>query len=121
MVPQLNPLFCFQLLQTSLKALGRLMVVLLETETTSGFFQNIVHVSTCGSREEASMVPVNSRNRGLGTERTMRGDLLLIDFLGRPQPRKSSWVRRPECLQRAGAAVPVLSEVGGCVEPQGRP
>eukprot|EP00076_Gallus_gallus_P036843 XP_025002381.1 maestro heat-like repeat-containing protein family member 2B isoform X4 [Gallus gallus] len=34
-----------QLLQTSLKALGRLMVVLLETETTSGFFQNIVHRS----------------------------------------------------------------------------
>ncbi|XP_040513257.1 maestro heat-like repeat-containing protein family member 2B [Gallus gallus] len=33
-----------QLLQTSLKALGRLMVVLLETET-SGFFQNIVHRS----------------------------------------------------------------------------
>ncbi|XP_048788537.1 maestro heat-like repeat-containing protein family member 2B [Lagopus muta] len=31
-----------QLLQTSLKALGRLMVVLLETETTRGFFQNIV-------------------------------------------------------------------------------
>ena len=88
------------------------MVVLLETETTSGFFQNIVHVSTCGSREEASMVPVNSRNRGLGTERTMRGDLLLIDFLGRPQPRKSSWVRRQECLQRAGAAVPVLREAG---------
>ena len=53
MMPQLNPLFCFQLLQTSLKALGRLMVVLLETETTSGFFQNIVHVSTCGAREKA--------------------------------------------------------------------
>ena len=52
MVPQLNPLFCFQLLQTSLKALGRLMVVLLDTET-SGFFQNIVHVSTCGAREKA--------------------------------------------------------------------
>ncbi|XP_040515215.1 maestro heat-like repeat-containing protein family member 2B isoform X2 [Gallus gallus] len=34
-----------QLLQTSLKALGRLMVVLLETETASGFFQNIVHRS----------------------------------------------------------------------------
>ncbi|XP_040508983.1 maestro heat-like repeat-containing protein family member 2B isoform X1 [Gallus gallus] len=34
-----------QLLQTSLKALGRLMVVLLETETTRGFFQNIVHRS----------------------------------------------------------------------------
>uniref|UniRef100_A0A8V0XH15 Uncharacterized protein n=1 Tax=Gallus gallus TaxID=9031 RepID=A0A8V0XH15_CHICK len=34
-----------QLLQTSLKALGRLMVVLLETETTSGFFQNTVHRS----------------------------------------------------------------------------
>ncbi|XP_031450416.1 uncharacterized protein LOC116229831 [Phasianus colchicus] len=33
-----------QLLQTSLKALGQLMVVLLETETTRGFFQNIVHV-----------------------------------------------------------------------------
>ncbi|XP_042748238.1 maestro heat-like repeat-containing protein family member 2B, partial [Lagopus leucura] len=33
-----------QLLQTSLKALGRLMVVLLETETTRGFFQNIVQV-----------------------------------------------------------------------------
>ncbi|XP_072195544.1 maestro heat-like repeat-containing protein family member 2B [Excalfactoria chinensis] len=32
-----------QLQQTSLKALGRLMVVLLETETTCGFFQNIVH------------------------------------------------------------------------------
>ena len=52
MMPQLNALFCFQLLQTSLKALGRLMVVLLETET-SGFFQNIVHVSTCGAREKA--------------------------------------------------------------------
>ena len=118
------------------------MVVLLETETTSGFFQNTVHVSTCGSREEASMVPVNSGDRGLGTERTTRGDLLLTCQLtassemgremgpagrkaeaapGRPQPRKSSWVRRQECLQRAGAAVPVLSEVGGCVEPQGRP
>ena len=71
-MPQLNPLFCFQLLQTSLKALGRLMVVLLETET-SGFFQNIVHVSTCGSREEASMVPVDSGDRDLGTERMMRG------------------------------------------------
>eukprot|EP00076_Gallus_gallus_P012010 XP_015128549.2 maestro heat-like repeat-containing protein family member 2B [Gallus gallus] len=32
------------LLQTSLKALGWLMAVLLKTETTSGFFQNIVHV-----------------------------------------------------------------------------
>ena len=52
MLPQLNALFCFQLLQTSLKALGRLMVVLLDTET-SGFFQNIVHVSTCGAREKA--------------------------------------------------------------------
>jgi len=51
-LPQLNALFCFQLLQTSLKALGRLMVVLLDTET-SGFFQNIVHVSTCGAREKA--------------------------------------------------------------------
>ena len=51
-MPHLNALFCFQLLQTSLKALGRLMVVLLETET-SGFFQNIVHVSTCGAREKA--------------------------------------------------------------------
>ena len=67
------------------------------------------------------MVPVDSGDRDLGTERTMRGDLLLIDFLGRPQPRKSSWVRRQECLQRAGAAVPVLSEVGGRVEPQGGP
>ena len=52
MLPQLNALFCFQLLQTSLKALGRLMVVLLDTET-SGFFQNIVHVSTCEAREKA--------------------------------------------------------------------
>ena len=52
MMPQLNALFCFQLLQTSLKALGRLMVVLLETET-SGLFQNIVHVSTRGAREKA--------------------------------------------------------------------
>ncbi|XP_019467988.1 maestro heat-like repeat-containing protein family member 2B [Meleagris gallopavo] len=33
-----------QLQQTSLKALGRLMAVLLETEPTGGFFQNIVHV-----------------------------------------------------------------------------
>ncbi|XP_010725981.1 maestro heat-like repeat-containing protein family member 2B [Meleagris gallopavo] len=33
-----------QLQQTSLKALGRLMVVLLETETPHGFFQNIVPV-----------------------------------------------------------------------------
>ena len=71
-MPQLGALFCFQLLQASLKALGRLMVVLLETET-SGFFQNIVHVSTCGAREEASMVPVDSGDRDLGTERTMRG------------------------------------------------
>ena len=31
---------------------------------------------------------------------------------GRPQLRKSSWVRRQECLQRAGAAVPVLREAG---------
>ena len=73
-MPQLGALFCFQLLQASLKALGRLMVVLLETETTSGFFQNIVHVSTCGAREEASMVPVDSGDRDLGTERTMRGE-----------------------------------------------
>ena len=51
-MPHLNPFFCFQLLQASLKALGRLMVVLLETGT-SGFFQNIVHVSTCGAREKA--------------------------------------------------------------------
>ena len=51
-MPQLGALFCFQLLQASLKALGRLMVVLLDTET-SGFFQNIVHVSTCGAREKA--------------------------------------------------------------------
>ncbi|POI31449.1 hypothetical protein CIB84_004800, partial [Bambusicola thoracicus] len=42
-----------QLLQTSLKALGRLMVVLLETETSGGFFLNIVHVSTCGERKDA--------------------------------------------------------------------
>ena len=53
------------------------MVVLLETETTSGFFQNIVHVSTCGSREEASMVPVGSGGRDVETERTTRGGLLL--------------------------------------------
>ncbi|XP_031451970.1 maestro heat-like repeat-containing protein family member 2B [Phasianus colchicus] len=33
-----------QLQQRSLKALGRLMAVLLETEPTGGFFQNIVHV-----------------------------------------------------------------------------
>ncbi|XP_031451981.1 maestro heat-like repeat-containing protein family member 2B [Phasianus colchicus] len=33
-----------QLQQRSLKALGRLMVVLLETEPTGSFFQNIVHV-----------------------------------------------------------------------------
>ncbi|XP_010705722.2 maestro heat-like repeat-containing protein family member 2B [Meleagris gallopavo] len=33
-----------QLQQTSLKALGRLMAVLLETGTTRGFFENIVHV-----------------------------------------------------------------------------
>ncbi|XP_031466693.1 maestro heat-like repeat-containing protein family member 2A [Phasianus colchicus] len=33
-----------QLLQTSLKALGRLMAVLLETEPTRDFFQNIIHV-----------------------------------------------------------------------------
>uniref|UniRef100_A0A669Q5Q3 Uncharacterized protein n=1 Tax=Phasianus colchicus TaxID=9054 RepID=A0A669Q5Q3_PHACC len=33
-----------QLQQRSLKALGRLMAVLLETEPTRGFFQNIVHV-----------------------------------------------------------------------------
>eukprot|EP00076_Gallus_gallus_P036662 XP_025002200.1 maestro heat-like repeat-containing protein family member 2B [Gallus gallus] len=33
-----------QLLQTSLKALARLMMVLLETESNRGFFQNIVHV-----------------------------------------------------------------------------
>ncbi|XP_031466346.1 maestro heat-like repeat-containing protein family member 2B, partial [Phasianus colchicus] len=33
-----------QLQQTSLKSLGRLMAVLLKTEPTRGFFQNIVHV-----------------------------------------------------------------------------
>ncbi|XP_031408422.1 maestro heat-like repeat-containing protein family member 2B [Meleagris gallopavo] len=33
-----------QLLQTSLKALGRLMAVLLETEPTCDFFQDIIHV-----------------------------------------------------------------------------
>ncbi|XP_010726542.2 maestro heat-like repeat-containing protein family member 2B [Meleagris gallopavo] len=33
-----------QLQQRSLKALGRLMAVLLETEPTGGFFQSIVHV-----------------------------------------------------------------------------
>ena len=43
----------FQLQQTSLKALGRLMAVLLETEPTGSFFQNIVHVSMCGAREKA--------------------------------------------------------------------
>ena len=70
MLPQLNALFCFQLLQTSLKALGRLMVVLLETET-SGFFQNIIHVSTMWGKGE-SMVPVDSGDGDLGTERMMR-------------------------------------------------
>jgi len=58
MMPHLNPLFCFQLQQTSLKALGRLMVVLLETETTHGFFQNIVPVSMCGAREEACCLSI---------------------------------------------------------------
>ena len=52
-MPHLNALFCFQLLQTSLKALGRLMAVLLKTEPTRCFFQNIVHVSACGTREKA--------------------------------------------------------------------
>jgi len=52
-MPHLNPFFCFQLLQTSLKALARLMMVLLETESNRGFFQNIVHVSTCAAREKA--------------------------------------------------------------------
>ncbi|XP_065596924.1 maestro heat-like repeat-containing protein family member 2B [Cyrtonyx montezumae] len=33
-----------QLLQTSVKALGRLLAVLLEIEPTSGFFQNIIYV-----------------------------------------------------------------------------
>ncbi|XP_031413554.1 maestro heat-like repeat-containing protein family member 2B, partial [Meleagris gallopavo] len=42
-----------QLQQRSLKALGRLMAVLLETEPTGGFFQSIVHVSMCGAREKA--------------------------------------------------------------------
>ncbi|XP_031466425.1 uncharacterized protein LOC116240232 [Phasianus colchicus] len=42
-----------QLQQTSLKALGQLMVVLLETEPTGSFFHNIVHVSRCGAREKA--------------------------------------------------------------------
>ena len=49
----LTPLFCFQLQQRSLKALGRLMAVLLETEPTGGFFQSIIHVSMCGAREKA--------------------------------------------------------------------
>ncbi|XP_048810788.1 maestro heat-like repeat-containing protein family member 2B [Lagopus muta] len=38
-----------QLQQTSLRALGRLMVVLLETEPSGGFFQNIVHKSMVSS------------------------------------------------------------------------
>ena len=54
----LTPLFCFQLQQRSLKALGRLMAVLLETEPTGGFFQNIVHVSMCGAREKAYCLSV---------------------------------------------------------------
>ena len=48
----------FQLQQTSLKALGRLMAVLLETEPTGGFFQSIVHVSMCGAREKARCLSI---------------------------------------------------------------
>ncbi|XP_048811751.1 maestro heat-like repeat-containing protein family member 2B [Lagopus muta] len=52
-----------QLQQTSLRALGRLMVVLLETEPSGGFFQNIVHVL------QKSMVSSNvwERKRALQT------------------------------------------------------
>uniref|UniRef100_A0A669PZL2 Maestro heat like repeat family member 1 n=1 Tax=Phasianus colchicus TaxID=9054 RepID=A0A669PZL2_PHACC len=67
-----------QLLQTSLKALGRLMVVLLETESTNSFFQNIVHVL------QRSLTSVNmwERKRALQTcsqllaacEELQRGD-----------------------------------------------
>ncbi|XP_021238786.1 uncharacterized protein LOC110391289 [Numida meleagris] len=46
-----------QLLKTTVRALGRLMAVLLETEHRHGFFQNIVHVSMCGAREKASLLP----------------------------------------------------------------
>ncbi|XP_031451887.1 LOW QUALITY PROTEIN: maestro heat-like repeat-containing protein family member 2B, partial [Phasianus colchicus] len=52
-----------QLQQRSLKALGRLMAVLLETEPTGGFFQNIVHVL------QRSMISKNvwERKRALQT------------------------------------------------------
>uniref|UniRef100_A0A803YNE8 Maestro heat like repeat family member 1 n=2 Tax=Meleagris gallopavo TaxID=9103 RepID=A0A803YNE8_MELGA len=68
-----------QLQQTSLKALGRLMAVLLETEPTGGFFQNIVHIL------QRSMISENmwERKRALQTcsqllsacEELQRGDV----------------------------------------------
>ncbi|XP_042665272.1 maestro heat-like repeat-containing protein family member 2B [Centrocercus urophasianus] len=67
-----------QLQQTALKALGRLMGVLLETEPSGGFFQNIVHVL------QKSMISTNAweRKRALQTcsqllavcEELQRGD-----------------------------------------------
>ena len=72
-MPHLNTLFCFQLQQTSLKALGRLMVVLLETEPSCDFFQNIVQVSTWEEYKGESVMPVHSRDRDLVNERTVRG------------------------------------------------
>ncbi len=71
-MPQLNPLFCFQLLQTSLKALGRLMVVLLRDRDHQWLLPEHSPCEYMWGKGE-SMVPVDSRDRDLGTERTMRG------------------------------------------------
>eukprot|EP00076_Gallus_gallus_P036462 XP_025002000.1 maestro heat-like repeat-containing protein family member 2B [Gallus gallus] len=85
-----------QLLQTSLKALGRLMVVLLETETTSGFFQNIVHRSmTSGNMWErkralqtCSQLLAVCEERGRGDACKHFGSLvgLLVPLMCDPMP-----------------------------------
>ncbi|POI24460.1 hypothetical protein CIB84_011790, partial [Bambusicola thoracicus] len=65
-----------QLLHTSLKALGRLMVVLLETETTGDFFQNIIHRSmTSGNMWERKRALQTCSQLLAACEERGRGDV----------------------------------------------
>ncbi|XP_072198881.1 LOW QUALITY PROTEIN: maestro heat-like repeat-containing protein family member 2B [Excalfactoria chinensis] len=64
-----------QLQQTSLKALSRLMVVLLETEPSRGFFQNIVHIAmTSGNMWERKRALQTCSQLLAACENLQRGD-----------------------------------------------
>ncbi|XP_048788016.1 maestro heat-like repeat-containing protein family member 2B [Lagopus muta] len=81
-----------QLQQRSLKALGRLMAILLETEPRGGFFQNIVHIL------QGSMVSENVWER----KRALQTCSQLLDACEELQPKQPTESVRQET---SGASV----------------